>query len=230
MSILANEVIVLDTEGCNIVPSSECNGKNSLSYNVGWSSIRPKDGAVLCERSYVVDEIFNDEQDRMQSAYYANKIPQYREGIANGEYQVASFFDVMNEIANYCKNHNVVAIVAHNARYDCQALNATAKWLTERFCYALPNLEIWDSMMMARSIFGKRPSYKKFCEANGYLTKQGRPQMKAEVLYRFLTKNCDFIEEHTALADVRIEREIVLACYKAHKKMKRVLYHKREVA
>ena len=32
-----------------------------------------------------------------------------------------------------------------------------------------------------------------------------KPQKKAETLYRYLTKNVDFLEEHTGLEDSKIE-------------------------
>ena len=37
--------------------------------------------------------------------------------------------------------------------------------------------------------------------------------MTAEVIYRYLTQNLDFEEEHTGLEDVRIERKIFEYCW-----------------
>ena len=51
-----------------------------------------------------------------------------------------------------------------------------------------------------------------FCSENGYTMKNGSPRMTAEILYRYLSGNNDFEEEHTALADVLIEKEIFKAC------------------
>lgn len=222
-------IIVLDTETCNIVKTDIVKPHNNLTYNIGWRAMYPSDGTILTERSYVVDEIFFGERARMDSCYYASKLPKYYEGIKTGEYMVASFFEIMNELSAYCKSHNVVAIVAHNARFDVDALNTTARYLTGLYAVrALPaGIEIWDSMKMANSIYGKRPTYRKFCEENGYMTNHKTPRCRltAEVLYRFIADEPDFEEEHTALADVAIESLIVLACYKAHKKMDRVLYH-----
>ena len=48
--------------------------------------------------------------------------------------------------------------------------------------------------------------------------------MTAEILYRFITGNADFVEKHTAFEDTMIEREIVLKAYRTHKKMERILY------
>jgi hypothetical protein len=51
--------------------------------------------------------------------------------------------------------------------------------------------------------------------------------MTAEILYRFITGNNDFVESHTAFEDTEIEREIVLKAYRTHYKMERVLYEAR---
>lgn len=224
---MKNQIIILDTETCNIQNLEEVKPGNNLTYNIGWCALVPSTGEVLTERSYVVQEIFFREYERMKSCYYAEKIPKYYEGIASGEYKVASFFEIMNEISHYCEDNKVIAICAHNARFDVDALNTTAKWLTGlSSVHALPNLEIWDSMKMASSIFLPRPTYKRYCEENGFMTKHKPPRARltAEILFRFISGDNDFEEEHTALSDVRIEKEIVMACYRSHKKFDKVLY------
>ena len=54
--------------------------------------------------------------------------------------------------------------------------------------------------------------YQEFCRLNGFMTKhrRPRPQMKAETLYRYLTKNKDYEEEHTGLEDSLIELAILM--------------------
>jgi hypothetical protein len=39
-----------------------------------------------------------------------------------------------------------------------------------------------------------------------------RPRLTAEVLYRYITGDNSFIESHTGLEDVTIEKEIFLKC------------------
>ena len=52
------------------------------------------------------------------------------------------------------------------------------------------------------------PMFARFCEVNGFVTKNNKPQLTAEVLYRWITKDVDFVESHTGLEDVLIEKEI----------------------
>lgn len=223
-------IMILDTETCNIEQTDTVKRGNNLTYNIGFSIMTPCNGEVLTTRSYIIDEIFFGERDRMASCYYAEKIPQYIDGLWTGDYEVASFYTVLMEIEAMCKEFDITAICAHNAAFDIDALNTTLAYLTGYRLQALPhNVEIWDSMKMANSVFGKRPSYRKYCEKNGFMTKHAtpRPRLTAEILYRFISNDIDFVEEHTALADVMIEIEIVLACYRSHQKFERVLYEAR---
>ncbi len=79
---------------------------------------------------------------------------------------------------------------------------------------------------MAADTICKQKSYRRFCEENGYMTKHKapRPQMKAEVIYRYISGNNDFVESHTGLEDVMIEKEIFAKCWRQHKAMKHSFY------
>ena len=225
---MKNRLLVLDTETCNIQKLDKVMPGNNLTYDIGFSVIEPATGSVISEKSYVVREIFFGESERMKSSYYAEKLPRYYADIAKGEREIASFCDVLMDIITTARRENCVAIVAHNARFDIDALNTTFEWLSGKRCKVLDSFEIWDSMKMAKT-FTDRPAYRKFCEENGFMTKHTtpRPRMTAEIIYRFITGNLDFIESHTAFEDTEIEREIVFKAYRTHYKMERVLYEKR---
>ena len=74
---------------------------------------------------------------------------------------------------------------------------------------------------MAQDTICKQWTYKEWCYRNGYLTKNGRPKATAEILYRYISGQEDFIEEHTGLADVLIEKEIFAKCMAQHKPMRK---------
>jgi hypothetical protein len=77
---------------------------------------------------------------------------------------------------------------------------------------------------MARDVIAKMPSYKRFCEENGFIGRNNQVSCKAEVLYKFITKDLSFVESHTGLEDVMIEKEILAYCYRQHKKMRKKLW------
>ena len=85
-------------------------------------------------------------------------------------------------------------------------------------------MEICDTLKMARDVIVPKPTYRRFCEDNGYLAKNGRPRATAEILYRYISGDNDFIESHTGLEDTLIEKDIMAYCYRQHKKMRRLLY------
>ena len=224
---MKNRIIVLDTETCNILPLDKVTPGNNLPYDIGYSIIEPATDSTVLTRDFVVNEIFYGEQERMQSAYYADKLPQYFEEIESGIRTLENFLAIMMTIAEDCKRENVVAICMHNARFDVDALNTCFEFLYGFKCRVLPNLEIWDSMKMAKT-FTSSSRYHKYCESHGYMTKHKtpRPRMTAEIIYRYISKDEDFVERHTALADTEIEKEIVFKAFRTHRKMERILYPK----
>lgn len=60
--------------------------------------------------------------------------------------------------------------------------------------------------------------YLKYCIETGAFTPSGNPSTSAESVYRFINKEHDFTENHTALSDARIEAAILLAVKAKHKK------------
>ena len=222
-----NYVLVCDTETANTLTDE--NGKMDMSsvlmYDCGWCVMDTR-GNVYKEQSFINKDIFEGEKDLMQSAYYAKKIPQYLEDLASGKRKLATTYEIRQAMLADMEKYHIHVVVAHNARFDVNALNGIQRWTTKsRFRYWFPyGTEVWDTMKMARDVIHKMPTYRKFCEENGFLTKNGRLSTTAENLYRFIIKDPDFVESHTGLEDVQIEREIMLYCYKQHKKMRKVLY------
>ena len=86
--------------------------------------------------------------------------------------------------------------------------------------------ELWDTLKMARQTIGQQKTYKAFCERNGFMTNHKKPQVRltAEVLYRYISGNLDFEENHTGLEDVMIETQILAHCFRQHKKMEKRLF------
>ena len=222
-------VLVLDTETANTFTDE--NGRLDTScvlmYDCGWSVVDTKNN-VYEERSYVNSDIFVHERELMQSAYYAKKIPQYVEDLRNGKRKMATTYEIRKAMLADLETYGITEVCAHNARFDHNALNTIQRWTTKsKYRYWFPyGTEIWDTMKMARDVMHKMPTYIRFCEEHGFLTKNGKPSATAENLYRFIIKDPTFIESHTSLEDVQIEREILWYCLRQHKKMRKGLYEK----
>lgn len=220
-------MIVIDTETCPVdALLDEVSPYNMFVYDCGWAVV-DKQGNVYKSRSYLNADIFLDEKDLMKSAYYAEKIPMYWEGVKNGTRKLKSFYNIRKKLLKDIEKFGVTEIYAHNMRFDYGTLNNTQRYLTKsKYRYFFPkNVEICDTLKMARQILGKMPSYKNFCVENGFMTKNNRLRFTAEIIYRFLTDNLDFVESHTGLEDVMIEKEILAYCYRQHKAMNRKLWN-----
>ena len=221
-------VRVLDTETANTMrdDDGQLDTSSTLMYDCGWSVMAIPHGEIFEERSFVNSDIFMREREMMQSAYYAKKIPQYEADLASGKRKMATTYEIRMTMLADLEKYGITEVIAHNARFDYNSLNTIQRWETKSaFRYWFPyGVTIWDSARMARSVILKMPTYRKFCEKHDLLTKTGRLPYSAETLYKFITKNPDFVESHTGLEDVQIEREIVLYCYRQHKPMKKLLF------
>ena len=218
--------VVLDTETCPLDKDFEGVDPNNMwVYDVGYAIV-DKRGKVYRERSFINADIFLNEKLLMNSSYYANKIPQYWEDIKSGKRVLTSFYNIRKTLLEDIAEFEVEEIYAYNMRFDYLSLNNTERWLTKsQYRYFLTkDLVICDIMKMARDVIAPMPTYKKFCEEHGYMTKNNRVQLKAETVYKFITKDLDFIESHTGLEDVMIEKEILAYCYRQHKAMRKKLW------
>ena len=220
-----NYKIVLDTETCPLEQTDEVTPWNMFVYDIGWAIV-DKRGKVYKTQSFINADIFLDEKELMKSAYYSEKIPKYWEDIKLGTRQLKSFYNIRKQLLEDIVEYGVKEIYAHNMRFDYCTLQNTQRWLTKsKYRYFFPKgIEICDTLKMARQVLKDSKMYRVWCEQNGYITKNNQCQFSAEVLYRYITGNDDFIESHTGLEDVMIEKDILAYCYSRHKKMVRQLW------
>lgn len=210
--------IVFDTETANGLD-------DPIVYDIGGAVVDKK-GNVYETFSFVIYEVFCEMKDLMQSAYYAEKIPMYEKQIANRERKIVKYSTAKKYINELARKYNIKAMVAHNARFDYRSTTKTQRYLTKsKYRWFIPyGVELWDTMKMANDTICKQVHYKEFCYSNGYLTKNGRVRKTAEILYRYISGEHDFIEEHTGLADVMIEKEIFAHCIRQHKPMRKLAF------
>ena len=197
--------IMLDTETTNSLDDPIC-------YDVGFAVV-DKEGAIYETHSFVVAEVFLNEE-LMASAYFIEKVPQYWEDIKKGTRKLAKFNTIRKVLAETMKKYNTNIVIAHNARFDYRSTAKTQRYLTKsKYRYFLPyGTEVWDTLKMAREVLKNDVAYDNFCYDNNYVTKRGCKRYTAEILYRFFTGDNDFVESHTGLEDVTIEKVIFAEC------------------
>ena len=207
--------LTIDTETAN-------NMDNPFVFDIG-GAIHDKQGNVMETFSFIVKEVFYGMPDLMAECFYQSKLPMYRAQIEQGFRQVKSWYEIRTHVHKLCDKYSVKAIIAHNMQFDYRSTNTTQRYLTySKYRYFFPkDIPLWDTLSMARDTIVKQKTYIRFCENNGYCTKNGKPRATAEILYRYITNNVDFTESHMGLEDVLIEKEIFVKCIRQHKKMKR---------
>ena len=212
----AKEVkLTLDIETANAT-------EDALAYDVGFVA-HYNDGTILERHSYIVKDIFTDMADLMQSAYYAHKIPEYLASLEKGDREIKSLYEVRKALHDVCKKYNVKTIMAYNAAFDTKGLNTTQRYVTKSaYRWFFPRgVKIECIWHMACQTICSQKKYYDFCMKNGFVSKSGNISTSAETVYRFLTNNPTFEEEHKGLEDVEIETAIYVACRNKKKKMNR---------
>jgi len=202
---MSEKFIVIDTETANSID-------DPIVYDIGFAVV-DRTGKVYETHSYAIADVILD-SEMMSTAYYVEKLPQYWEEIKNGKRLLRHFKTVKMILADVCKQYDIKAVVAHNARFDYRSLNLTQRYITSsKYRYFFPyGIKIWDTLKMSREVLKENEDYSQFCEDNGYITKNNQKRFTAEILYRFITGDNEFIEKHKGLDDVLIEKDIFAYC------------------
>ena len=199
-------VAILDTETTNSIDDPLC-------YDIGYAIEDTLEKRIVLQRSFVVADIFLD-KDLMSYAYFIDKVPQYWEEIKNDKRELRKLATIRKVLKDDFKNFGIKEVFAHNARFDYRSTNLTQRFLTcSKYRFFFPyGTKICDTLKMSRQLLADDVDYNDYCRKHGFITKTNKPQFTAEVLYRYIHKNEDFVESHTALEDVLIEKDILNYC------------------
>lgn len=191
--------IVLDTETISL--------EKPFVYDLGYVIVNDN-GDIIAKKSYVISQVWNN-KELFATAYYADKKPLYYARLKSGYSKKVGWGHAMRYLANDIKKYGITEIYAYNSKFDSRALNFMCAWY--KVVNGLGGIEIQDIMNFIKPITTSQ-DFVNFCESNGYMTnhKTPQPQKKAETLYRYLTDNADYEEEHTGLEDSLIELEILM--------------------
>jgi hypothetical protein len=211
--------VVIDTETAPIapMPAGKVDSYLMRVYDLGYI-IADEKGVIYARKSFIISDTFFNHA-LMNSAYYADKMPQYYQGM-NNEWQVVSFLEAWQEFKKDCVLHNIKKAFAYNAKFDIAALNETIKDASNGFTryffpYKMQVNDIWD---LAGATICNTKKFVNFCLSNDYLTAKGNPSTSAETVYRYISRDNTFIENHTALSDCECELAILLKAKSYRKK------------
>lgn len=202
--------LVFDCEGV----SDGLKGNGSLAYDFGWVVVN-RAGVEMEGCNYVCSEVFSD-ADRMKNGYYADKLPAYwqalRDDASGMKYD--TLLGIRQAFRETCERWDIHEVWAYNAQYDRATTNNTTKQISRGFaCYFTPRGVKWRDMWpYAGATVCNTRKFVKWCEEHHELTSSGFPSTTAQTVFRYISGAPEFMEDHTALSDARIEAGILLAC------------------
>lgn len=193
-------VAVIDTETT----------KNGYVYDFGAAIMNIGTGEVIDSMNTIIAETFNN-VSVMATSYYACKIPAYIEAINAGELEVLPFSECFKRFSSLLESYNVRSIWAYNMAFDFKALNKTIAELSNGFVISFfpDRVKCYDLMSSAINLVGNTRRYQKWAIAHDFVTPTGRARATAETIFRFISDDASFVEEHTALSDAIIEADIL---------------------
>lgn len=196
------KLLIIDTETANFI-------NQPLPYDIGYKIVDTETREEFCRRSFVVQETFMD-KELMSSAYYAEKCPRYWKDLETGTREMKRVTTIKRILAEDMKNSDCHTVAAYNMAFDKRATLNGIRYNTQSFYrwffpYGIEFIDIWH---MACSSILRSKWYIKWAIKNGFISDAGNIKTSAEIAYRYITKNVDFIESHTGLEDVEIETAI----------------------
>lgn len=209
--------LIFDTETANSLD-------DPIVYDIGFSII-DETGRSYASYSYIVKDVFYN-SELMSSAYFAEKIPQYVEDLRAGRRTARYFWQIKRKVREVMRHYGITEVIAHNCRFDYLSTNTTQRYLTKsKVRYFFPyGTQYIDTLKMARQTFGKDEHYVNYCMENDYCTTKKQPRLTAEILYRYIVGDNNFVESHTALEDVNIEKVIFSECLKRNREVEKYLW------
>lgn len=200
-----NNVMVLDTETVGSFG-------RPLIHDIGWKIV-DKEFNTLQEVRYLVKE-FHDEQQWVLNAsdFYRTKHSLYKKAIADNEVELKPWKEIEKEMLNAFRTYKVKVLSAYNLAFDYKALKYTNHFFNaenEKFMSVVDKktfLCIWN---LACDTILDTDDYRQYATMKNFISEKGNYLTNAESCYAYLIGNEDFEEEHTALADVQIEVEIL---------------------
>lgn len=193
-------IVIFDTETTSL--------DKPFCYNVGYIIANVETGEILLKRENVVEQVWHN-LPLFESAYYANKRPLYVKAMRARTVTLDKWGYICQRMIRDFKAFEVERAFAFNSSFDEKVFNFNCDWF--KCANPFDNIPISDIRGFVHHFLITK-EYKTFCEVNKYFSDSGNYSTTAETVYRFISNNTDFIEDHTALSDSEIEAEILFRC------------------
>lgn len=194
-------VMIFDTETTSI--------NKPFCYNIGYTIFDTETEEISLKEDFVIEQVWHNPM-LFTTAYYADKRPIYVNRMKGRTVKLEKFGYVTQRMARLIKEFDIAYAYAYNSRFDEKVFDFNCDWF--KVINPFDNVEVLDIRGLVHNKIAFTDDFKAFCEEHEQFTEKGNYSTTAETLFRYITKDKDFEEEHTALADAIIETEILKHC------------------
>lgn len=194
-------ILIVDTETIDL--------KKPFIYDIGLIVAKQNEKGIyesVIENSFIIKQVYQN-KELFNTAYYGDKRPKYVK-LLKGKYSIQKHYGhAMRYIKSIIKHYDIKNVYAYNCWFDKKAFEFTSAFYKQKNAFK----GLWwnDILAIANNFIHSELDYNEFCVKNNYITEKGNIQANAEITYRFITNDNDFIEDHMGLSDSRIELDIL---------------------
>jgi hypothetical protein len=196
-----NYILIVDTEAIDL--------NKPFIYDIGLIVAKQNENGTyesVVENSFIIKQVYQN-KELFNTAYYGNKRPKYVK-MLKGKTSVQKYYGhAMRYIKAIIKQYDIKNVYAYNCWFDKKAFEFTSAFYKQKNAFK----GLWwnDIQAIANNFIHSELDYNDFCVKNNYITEKGNLKCNAEITYKFITNNNNFIEDHMGLSDSRIELKIL---------------------
>lgn len=203
-------ILILDTETTNVT--------KPFCYNIGYVIYDTTADKILLTRDFVVEQVWHN-TPLFESAYYADKRPQYVASMRARKTIMDKYGYIMRQMARDIRDRNVEGVYAFNSAFDDRVIDFNSDYY--KCTNALDTVPVFDirgyacKYILNDDYFAYCNEHENECNPQGdrkFITDNDGYKTTAESFYCFLQGDNSFNEAHTALEDSLIELELLRYC------------------
>ena len=193
--------MVFDTETTSL--------EKPFCYNIGYTIYNTDERIKVARKDFVVEQVWHNTM-LFTTAYYADKRQIYVDRMRARKCKMAKFGYITQEMARDIVEFEIAHAFAYNSPFDVSVFEYNCDWF--KCINPFDNVAIHDIRGYVHKCIAWEDDFQSFCDKHEYYTESGNYSTTAETVFRYLSNNTEWEEEHTALADSDIECDVLVHC------------------
>lgn len=194
-------ILIFDTETTSL--------EKPFCYNIGYVILDTDSREVRQKRDFVVEQVWHNPM-LFTTAYYADKREIYVEHMRARKAKMDKFGYITQQMYRDIKDFEIEHGFAYHSHFDVKVFEYNCDWF--KCINPLDTIAVHDIRGHVHKVIAWTDEFQAFCDEHQFYTESGNYSTTAETLFRFLTGDLKWSEEHTALADSEIEGAILCEC------------------